>query len=127
MQPYFFSSQTAGGGCRVLQMIWDRRLPVWDLCNLISALEKKKREKNKNNAKQRAAQPARGTQLYLQTAVMPRTLTGCGMEQMDDKSVSNEGKLTARCQCQRFRGSGANLFVSAFTGDGQSAEEQREK
>lgn len=31
---------------------------------------------------------------------------------MDDKSVSNGGKLTARCQC--FRGSSANLVISVF-------------
>lgn len=70
-------------------------------------------------------QSARGTQLYLQTALTPGTLAGSGMEQMDDKSVSNEGKLTARCQCLRFLGSSANLFVSVSTVDGQSAAGRR--
>lgn len=40
------------------------------------------------------SQSARGTQLYLQTVFMLSTLAGCGIEQMDDKSVSNEGKLS---------------------------------
>lgn len=67
------------------------------------------------------SQSARGTQLYLQTVFMLSTLAGCGIEQMDDKSVSNEGKLRARCQCQCFRGSSANRFISVFTVDSQSA------
>lgn len=61
------------------------------------------------------SQSARGTQLYLQTVCTSRTLAGSGIEQMDDKSVSNEGKLAARCQCQGFGGSSANLFISVFT------------
>lgn len=125
--PYFFSSQTAGGGCRVPQMMWDRRLPVWDLCNLISAL--KKRPKKNKIKRQTKSSPAcqRNTAVFTNRCVTARTLAGCGTEQMDDKSVSNEGKLTARCQCQRFTGGGANLFVSASTGDGQSAGKQRNK
>lgn len=42
------------------------------------------------------SQRASGTQLYLQPVFVLSTLAGCGIEQMDDKSVSDGGKLTAR-------------------------------
>lgn len=50
---------------------------------------------------------------------------GSGIEQMDDKSVSNEGKHTARCRC--FRGSATNLFISVVTVDTQAGERVKTK
>lgn len=79
----------------------------------------KKKERKKPNKEQ--SQSARGTQLYLQTVFYVEA--GSGIEQMDDKSVSNEGKHTARCRC--FRGSTTNLFISVFTVDAHSAAGQR--
>lgn len=85
----------------------DHNRPVWDLRNLISMLIKR----GGWGPNKEQSQSARGTQLYLQTALYVEA--GSGIEQMDDKSVSNEGKHTARCRC--FRGSATNLFISVFT------------
>lgn len=99
----------------MLCFLVDHKVPVWNICNLISML-KMRILPNKEQS-----ESARGAQLYLQTALMSSTLAGAEIEQMDDKSVSNEGKLTARCRCQCCRGSGVNLFISVFTVDRQSA------
>lgn len=99
----------------------DHKLPAWGLCNLVSMLNKRKMPNKRQSLS------ARGTQLYLQTAFTSRTLAVCGIEQMDDKSVSNEGKLIARCQCQCFRGSSANLFTSFYSRQSVCCRLEQEK